>query len=94
MGLDTTQRGFLTSGKTTPANMRQRVQFEMELTADLAKFRFPKALQKRLHALLDKQDQGKTLTAFERREAQGLADLVDFLSLRRLRARRVGRRAA
>jgi hypothetical protein len=74
--------------------MRKRVQFEMELPADLAKLRFPKALEKRLHALLDKQDQGKTLTVSERREAQGLAELVDLLSLLRLRTRRAGGRAA
>lgn len=69
-------------------NMPKRVHFEIELPGDLAKFRLPIAVEKRLHTLLDKQDQGKRLTTMERREAEGLADLADLLSLVRLRSER------
>ncbi|MBI2950377.1 MAG: hypothetical protein HYY23_22340 [Verrucomicrobia bacterium] len=73
--------------------MPKRVHFEIELPGDLAKFRLPKAVEKRLHALLDKQDQGKRLTAAERREAEGLVDLAELLSLLRLRAQRANGQA-
>jgi hypothetical protein len=74
--------------------MQKRVQLEIELPGDLAKFRLPRAVEKRLHALLDKQDYGKRLTASERREAEGLVDLADLLSLLRLRSERAHGRAA
>lgn len=69
--------------------MQKRVQFEMELPADMAKLRLPKGVEKRLHKLLDKQDEGKKLTAEEQREAEGLTELVDLLSLLRLRVQRI-----
>lgn len=74
--------------------MSKRIQFEVELPNDLAKLRFPKALEQRLHALLDKQDQKKRLTVAERREAEGLVDLAELLSLLRLRVERVKERTA
>jgi len=74
--------------------MNKRIQFELELPGDLAKFRLPRAVEKRLHSLLDKQDQGKRLTGAERREAEGLVDLVEVLSLIRLRAQRPSSRAS
>jgi hypothetical protein len=39
--------------------------------------------------LLDKQNAGRPLTDSERREAEGLVNLADLLSLLRLRAERV-----
>ena len=42
----------------------------------------------RLHTLLDRQDQGPSLTDAERHEAEGLVDLAEFLTLLRLRAER------
>jgi hypothetical protein len=42
----------------------------------------------RLRELLDRQDRGGRLTAAERREAAGLVELADLLSLLRLRATR------
>jgi hypothetical protein len=72
--------------------MSKRIQFEIELPGDLAKFRFPKGVEKRLHWLLDKQDEGKRLTVAERREAEGLVELNDLISLLRLRAQRPSRR--
>ena len=73
--------------------MRQAIHLEIQVPGDLAKFRLPKGVQRRLHALLDKQDQGHRLTTAERREAEGLADLADLLSLLRLRAERPGRKS-
>ena len=61
---------------------------EIEIPDDLARFRLPDGVQERLHMLLDKQDGGQLLTDAERREAEGLVDLADLLSLLRLRAER------
>lgn len=74
--------------------MSQAIQLEVEMPGDLAKFRLPKGVQKRLRNLLDKQDQGSRLTPAEKREAEGLVDLAELLSLLRLRSRRLnGRRS-
>src|SRR2546426_10102662 len=69
-----------------------RIHLEVEMPGDLARFRLPKGVQKRLHTLLDKQDQGQSLTPAEKREAEGLVDLAEVLSLIRLRARRLSNR--
>ena len=74
--------------------MAQPIQIEVEMPGDLARFRLPKGVQKRLQTLLDKQDEGHPLTAAERREAEGLVELSEVLSLLRLRAQRLSRRAA
>jgi hypothetical protein len=74
--------------------MPQAVQIEIEMPGDLARFRLPKGVQKRLQELLDKQDQGRALSAAEKSEAEGLVDLSEVLSLLRLRAERTRRRAA
>ena len=74
--------------------MPQAVQIEVEMPGDLARFRLPKGVQKRLQKLLDKQDQGRALSAAEKSEAEGLVDLSEVLSLLRLRAERTRRRAA
>ncbi len=74
--------------------MPQAVQIEVEMPGDLARFRLPKGVQKRLQKLLDKQDQGLALSAAEKSEAEGLVDLSEVLSLLRLRAERTRRRAA
>jgi len=59
---------------------------ELELPKDWRKFRLPRALDVRLHELLDRQDRDGKLSRLERREATALAELVDMLSLMRLRA--------
>lgn len=66
----------------------------MELPASAARLRLPEAVDRRLHALLDKQDRGEGLTEDERAEAEGLVELSESLSLLRLRAkpRRAGTR--
>ena len=66
------------------------VHLEVELPADLARLALPEGVDRRLHALLDKQDLGEPLTEDELVEAEGLADLADLLTLLRLRASREG----
>ncbi|MBX9626326.1 MAG: hypothetical protein K2X82_21180 [Gemmataceae bacterium] len=61
---------------------------EVEMPADLDRFRLPDGVADRLHALLDRQDAGHPLTDAERREAEGLVSLADFLALLKLRAER------
>ena len=68
--------------------MSQVVAIELEVPDDLARFRLPPGVQARLQALLDRQDDGVTLTTAERQEAAGLVNLADLLSLLRLRAER------
>jgi hypothetical protein len=65
------------------------VTLEVDLPADLARFRLPEAVAARLQTLLDRQDSGTPLTEQEREEAEGLVDLADFLTLLRLRAERL-----
>ena len=70
--------------------MSQCVQIEIEVPDDLAKFRLPAGVQRRLRELLDKQDGGQALSNDEKREAEGLVDLAELLSLLRLRTERTG----
>ena len=62
---------------------------EVDLPADLARFRLPEAVAARLQELLDRQDSGQPLTAQQRAEAEGLVSLSEFLTLLRLRAERL-----
>jgi hypothetical protein len=62
---------------------------EIEMPAGLEEFHLPKGVQDRLQALLDRQDAGQPLTAEERKEAEGLVTLSEWLSLLRLRAQRL-----
>lgn len=64
---------------------------DVELPNDLEKFRLPAAVQQRLERLLDQQDSGIQLSDDERKEAEGLVDLADFLSLLRLRSERLAK---
>ncbi len=66
--------------------MPQPVLVESDLPKDWRKFRMPSALHARLQDLLDKQDREGKLAPRERREAQGLTELVDMLSVMRVRA--------
>lgn len=66
--------------------MPSSVKIEIDIPADLTRFRLPDEVQERLHVLLDRLDNGQLLTDAERREAEGLVDLADLLSLLRLRA--------
>ena len=74
--------------------MSRSIHFEVEVPDDLARFQLPEGVQHRLQELLDKQDDGKPLSIEERREAEGLVDLAELLSLLRLRAERGKEKAA
>ncbi len=71
--------------------MSQPVLVEIEIPVALDQFKLPSGVNERLHELLDRQAQGETLTERERKEAEGLVDLAEFLSLLRLRTHRVRR---
>lgn len=62
----------------------------IKIPIELAHFQLPEAVQERLQFLLDRQDAGgQVLTQAERREAEGLIELVEFLSLLYLRSQRI-----
>jgi len=65
------------------------IDIRVEMPDDFPKFRLPDGVQQRLQFLLDCQDSGKSLSADERREAEGLVAVADLLSLLRLRAERL-----
>lgn len=69
------------------------ITMEIDAPADLARFRLPAAVNRRLQNLLDEQDGGRSLTVEEREEAEGLSDLADLLSLLRLRTERMPNRS-
>ena len=54
--------------------MPQHVLVELEMPTDLATFILPTGVNERLQELLDRQDQGQTLTSAERSEAEGLSE--------------------
>ncbi len=68
--------------------MSHSVTIELELPEDLKQFRLPKSVDGRLQTLLDKQSRAGKLTPAERREAEGLVELAEMLTLLRLRAER------
>jgi hypothetical protein len=70
------------------------ITIELEAPGDLAKFRLPKGVEHRLHELLDKQDGGTALTSAERKEAEGLVNLSEMLSLLRAKSQRQQKRRA
>jgi hypothetical protein len=72
--------------------MSRRVAIELEVPDDVSWFRLPEGVQSRLHELLDRQDQGGSLAAAERREAEGLVTLAELMTLLRFRAERAAGR--
>lgn len=68
--------------------MARSVVIEVELPAAVRQFRFPKALDRRLQDLLDKQDRGEKLTPAERQEAEGLVEVSRTLSVLKARVER------
>lgn len=68
--------------------MSQHVVVNLELPEDLERFRLPRGVDERLQGLLDRQDRGEELTLDERREAEGLVNVAELLSLLKLRAQR------
>ena len=71
--------------------MPRHVLIELELPAELEQFRLPPGVNQRLQELLDRQERGQVLTTAERREAEGLVNPAELLSLVRLRAERLAR---
>lgn len=67
---------------------------DIELPADLARFKLPEAVAARLQTLLDRQDTGQPLSNAERAEAEGLVSLAELLTRLRLRAERIASRVA
>lgn len=62
---------------------------KIEILVELAYFKLPDAVQERLQSLLNRQDSGEILTQAERKEAEGLVELAEFLSLIQLRSQRI-----
>lgn len=74
--------------------MRSTISIELPVPAGLSGFKLPSGVQRRLTQLLDQQDAGNPLSAAERREAEGLVEMAEFLSLLKLRSRRKMKAAA
>ncbi len=70
------------------------ITLELEVPEELSGFRLPDGVARRLEHLLDRQDSGAALTDDERREAEGLVNLSEMLSLLRLKSERMCRPAA
>ncbi len=66
--------------------MNEIVRLTVPMSARLAKLRLPKALDDRLHYLLDEQARRGRLTPAERKEAEGLAEMASTLSILKLGA--------
>jgi hypothetical protein len=62
-----------------------QVSVKLDVPKDWRRFKLPPALNARLQELLDRQDREGKLSIAERREAKALAQLVDMLSLMKLR---------
>lgn len=73
--------------------MAQPILIELEVPENLEGLHLPRGVNERLQSLLDRQDQEGGLSPEERREAEGLVDLAELLSLLRLRSRRLEREA-
>lgn len=76
------QAGLINGGAPRPVDQTD----SPEGAERIEQFRLPNALQTRLHDLLDRQDLGEGMTPAERREAEGLVELSEFLSLLHLRS--------
>jgi hypothetical protein len=63
----------------------QRIDIFIEVPDDLAQLQLPKALDRRMQALLAQQNGGIPLSDDERAEAEALAQVVDLLDWLRLR---------
>ncbi|MFZ1699718.1 MAG: hypothetical protein WBO10_10545 [Pyrinomonadaceae bacterium] len=68
--------------------MAQNADILIQMPISAKRIKLPKGVDDRLKLLLDRQDSGKKLTAAEKREADGLVELAEMLSLMRLRSER------
>ena len=62
------------------------IDLKIAVPQELARLHLPEGVDRRLQALLDKQDSGAPLTPDEQAEAEGLVELAELLTLLRLRA--------
>jgi hypothetical protein len=69
-------------------SMKAAISIELPIPAGISEFNLPPGVKRRLTTLLDRQDSGKPLTTSERREAEGLVEMAEFLSLLKLRIKR------
>lgn len=69
--------------------MPKTITVQMPATGDIRLLKLPAGVQSRLQELLDRQDKGINLTAKERREAEGLVDMAEWLSLLKMRTQRL-----
>lgn len=69
--------------------MPKTITVQMPATGDIRQLKLPAGVQSRLQELLDRQDRGIKLTAKERREAEGLVDMAEWLSLLKMRTQRL-----
>ena len=69
--------------------MPKHARVEIEMPVAVGQFKLPTGVDRRLQSLLDRQDAGEKLTAAEKKEAEGLVELAEMLSLLRLRAHRI-----
>ena len=72
--------------QATTTTMSQTVQLTVPMPSKLAHLRFPKALNDRLHHLLDLQGSQGKLSPAERREAEALTQMATTLSILKLGA--------
>ena len=68
------------------AIMSGTVQLTVHMPTDLAELSLPKALDDRLHHLLDEQGRKGRLTAAEKREAEAIAQIASTLTILKLGA--------
>jgi hypothetical protein len=68
--------------------MKLATVIELPVPSSIADFTLPLGVKRRLTVLLDRQDSGVPLTPAERREAEGLVEMAEFLSLLKLRVSR------
>jgi hypothetical protein len=86
--------GALRRHVATLTSMSSATLIKVPVPAGLSQFKLPAGVQRRLTKLLDQQDSGSPLTSAERREAEGLVELAEFLSLLKLRTGNAKRSAA
>lgn len=85
------------TARARPLTMRDAeaatASYQVTTEEDVVRFELPAGVQRRLQELLDRQARGHELSDSERREAEGLVELAEFLSLLRLQAKRAARNA-
>jgi len=69
------------------------IELKIEVPELAARLHLPAGVDRRLQALLDRQDGGTPLTPDEQAEAKGLVELAELLALLRLRISESTRRS-